>query len=995
MKISLLGPVEVRADDGALLDLGGTRLRTLLIRLALEPGRTVSHDALIDAVWPQDRPANSANALQQLVSRLRKRGLPVQADTAGYRLEIGESDIDIFGAASGRPWRGPALAEVADRDFARAHLSRLGELRTQAAEQAAGSIGELEALVAEHPLRERPVELLMRALWEQDRPAEALAAFERFRELVADQLGADPSAALTELNVEILRGQHPERAGLPAALTSFVGRDADVTGLRALLREARLVTLIGPGGSGKTRLALETARQLPEVRLVELAPLAEPVEVPTTVLAALGVRENAMLKHRGVDQQEPVERLISALSHRTMLLIFDNCEHLLDPVARLAESILTLCPGVTVLATSREPLGLTGEALWPVEPLQAPAAVTLLTDRARAAKPGFEASEAELASLCEALDRMPLAIELAAARLRTMSLGQLTARIDERFRLLTGGSRTALPRHQTLRAVVDWSWELCGREERQAWRSLSVFHGGATLSALEAVAGEEVFDQLSALVDKSLVRVEGERYTMLETIREYGLDRLADAERTSLERAHGHYFAGLAERAEPHLREASQIEWLMLLRADHDNLHAALRRSVARQEAPLAVRLVAGLGWYWWLSGYRAEGSSLAEEALTLPYPPQAPIDRLAVAYTVAALNIIDGRGDLAKAKVWFDLAAGLIARSGLVHPLLKLVGPTTLLAGWDVTGAAELLPAYEQLFDDDDRWVAATARTFYAHTLVNLGRTGPLAKSSFEQALATYRKVGDAWGMALALEALSMVEAQEGDFASSAQRAQEAGRLLTALGNSEDLLQMRLRLAIAQWWLGQERECLATLADAEQLANRLGSILGRAAIDFAWGNVARIRGEHAQARRLLERAAEHLSDDLIAPQFRAVHASAFGLLSAAEGDFGQARLRHAQAVDLAVSSGDSPVIGHTLVGCADLSLREGDPELAATLLGAAEAMNGAIDHSILDRPQVEAGARKALGEKRFLAAYQRGQAATVASLPKLTGLPLSISASA
>ncbi|WP_020523251.1 AfsR/SARP family transcriptional regulator [Catelliglobosispora koreensis] len=286
MKISLLGPAEVRADDGTLVDLGGARVRTLLIRLALEPGRTVSLDALVDAVWVDDPPGNAANALQQLISRLRRRGLPITGEPGGYRLDVSEQDVDIFGPDAGDPWRGPALAEVADRPFAAPHLTRLNELRTAAEEDAASGVPELEALVTKHPLRERPVELLMRALWAQGRPAEALAAYERFRRSVADALGADPSAGLSRLHLEILQGQEPQ--SLPLSLTSFIGRQIDLRRVRQLLGKSRLVTLTGPGGAGKTRLAIESARGLPDVKLVELAALTEPEQIAPAVLASLG-----------------------------------------------------------------------------------------------------------------------------------------------------------------------------------------------------------------------------------------------------------------------------------------------------------------------------------------------------------------------------------------------------------------------------------------------------------------------------------------------------------------------------------------------------------------------------------------------------------------------------------------------------------------------------------------------------------------------------------
>jgi predicted ATPase/DNA-binding SARP family transcriptional activator len=999
VRISLLGPVEVRGDDGAPIDLGGARLRTLLIRLALDPERIVSHDALIDAVWGDEPPANASNALQQLVSRLRRRGVPITADSAGYRIEVPKQDIDIFGPEADGPGRGPALADVADRDFALPHITRLTELRAAAAEEGAQGVSELEALVAAHPLRERPVELLMRALWEAGRPAEALAAYERYRGLIADQLGADPSPALSRLHVEMLRGQAAQAAPqrLPVALTSFVGRDDDVERLRETLGAARLVTLIGPGGSGKTRLALETARSRADVHLIELAPLTGEAEVAPAILTALGVREHNLLKHRGsgVDLTDPMERVVAALSHQQALLIMDNCEHLLDHVARVTERVLTRCPGVRVFATSREPLGLIGETVWPVEPLADAAALRLLVDRATASRPGFRLDDPALGTrLCRELDGMPLAIELAAARLRTMPLEQLTARLDERFRLLTGGSRTAMPRHQTLRAVVDWSWELCGDAERRVWTVLSVFQGGATLCAVEALAGQEAFDVLTALVDKSLVRVDGERYSMLETIRDYGLSKLDIAERERLHHAHAVYFADFAEEAEPHLRGEGQVRWLNTLRDDHENLHAALRRSTAAGDVPTAIRLIAALGWYWWLSGYRAEGSGLAAEVLNLPYAGPLPPQRHAIALTVAALNIVDGRQDLDQAKVWFQRASELVRDiDEPEHPVLKLVAPTTLVTGWDLMAATELLPEYEKLFDDAEPWVAATARAFHAHTLVNLGRSVGEAKRNFEAALEIYRSAGDRWGMSLALDALSMMDAQQGDFAGSAAHAEEALALLRELGTQEDLVQLWLRLAMARSKLGRPDQAATVLAEAEREAERMGSSFGLAGVNFAIATAARFNGDLATARQRLDQATARVAEVLVAPQFRAILAGSYALLAGEEGDLAQARRRHTEALELGLASGDYPVIGHVLVGCADLSLREGDPRLAARLLGAAEAMNGVVDHSIPDRERVTDAARKALGDKAYHAAYGEGLAATTESLPGLTGLPLALDA--
>src|SRR6185436_3390535 len=373
----------------------------------------------------------------------------------------------------------------------------------------------------------------MRALVASGRESEALVVYERAREALADALGADPSSELSALHVALLRGELGRRAenrktNLRAELTSFVGKDADVAAVRDLVAEHRLTTLIGPGGAGKTRLATETARtllgDLPDgVWLVELAAIGAGGDVAQATLAALRLRD-ALLAD--ATDAEPTDRVVAALRERAMVLILDNCEHVIESAATFAHRVLGECRRLRILATSREPLGITGEALWPVAPLGLPAqdatpgeiesapAIRLLRERAGAVRNDLATdarTSSTLARVCRALDGMPLAIELAAARLRTMSLDQLANRLDDRFRLLTGGSRTALPRHRTLRAVVDWSWELLTDVERVVLRRLSVFSGGASLEAVErvcagdAVEAGDVLELLTALTEKSLL----------------------------------------------------------------------------------------------------------------------------------------------------------------------------------------------------------------------------------------------------------------------------------------------------------------------------------------------------------------------------------------------------------------------------------------------------------------------------------------------------------
>ena len=601
MQIGILGSFEVRTDDGALADVPGARLRALLIALALEPGHVVPKATLVDWIWGEHPPSDAANALQRLVSRLRK-ALPegvVEGQTDGYRLTVEPDAVDavrferLVGQARSDEdprraqllrealalWRGAAMQDVGLQESAAfdAAVTRLEGLRLTAMEDrfdaeislghGAELVTELTDLVAAHPVRERLVAALMRALVAAGRDTEALLVYQRTREALADELGVDPSPELSALHVALLRGELGRReenrkTNLRAELTSFVGKDADVAAVRELIAGHRLTTLIGPGGSGKTRLATETARtllgDLPDgAWLVELAAIGADGDVAQSTLTALGLRD-ALLGE--APNAELTDRLIAAIREREALLILDNCEHVIESAAAFAYRVLGECQRLRILATSREPLGITGEALWLVEPLALPEedaspgeiesspAVQLLRDRAGAVRRDLAVDAhtlSTMARVCRSLDGMPLAIELAAARLRTMSIDQLASRLDDRFRLLTSGSRTALPRHRTLRAVVDWSWELLTDAERTVLRRLSVFSGGASLEAAEwvcvgdAVELEQVLELLTSLAEKSLLLAEGDsapRYRMIGTIKEYAADRLAEAGESDLAR---------------------------------------------------------------------------------------------------------------------------------------------------------------------------------------------------------------------------------------------------------------------------------------------------------------------------------------------------------------------------------------------------------------------------------------------------------------------------
>ncbi len=799
VRIGILGPLDVRTDAGDPIELSGARLRALVVELAQSAGKVQTQRDLIDALWPDDPPAGGANALQALVSRLR-RALPgniVESNGSGYRLTIAPDNVDAYRfeqlVAAGKQsladeprlaadalrralalWRGPALTDAADGGIARPAVARLEDLRVAALEDlvdaqlrggnGAPDISALQAITAEHPTRERTVHLLMQALVAAGRPADALGAYEQLRTTLADRLGADPGRELAELHVRILRGDaEPPRSAtspptnLRAGVTTFIGRDDDLVRVGKLVSESRLVTLTGPGGSGKTRLAVEAARsllgQVPDgAWLVELAPLGSSSAVPQAILAALGLHENAILprarpgaltswdawldrlaEHLGTNA-DVIDRLTGALADKDLLLVLDNCEHLIDAVATIADHLLGRCPRLRILTTSREPLGVTGETLWPVEPLDLPPAgadathaatfpaVRLFADRAAAAYPEFTLDDGtvdDVVVICRALDGMPLAIELAAARLRTMTLNQIACRLDDRFGLLAAGSRTALPRHQTLRGVVDWSWDLLADDERALLRRLAYFSGGATAEAAERVmtdvghSAQDVLGLLTALADKSLLVLErsGEpRYRLLETIKAYGVERLAEAGETELvRRAHSAYYLDLTETAEQHLRTADQLIWLERLDTEYENIHAALRAAIEASDADTAVRFVGALGSYWNLRGKRAESVVLASAALDLP--GDAPLEARALAYANGGLCAHVSYWPLEEdqAKEWFEAAVRLSKQvDQLKHPMLRLVEPmANLIQAWK--DGSQSLTVPDHLLTDPDPWVRGT----------------------------------------------------------------------------------------------------------------------------------------------------------------------------------------------------------------------------------------------------------------------------------------------
>ncbi|MET8799860.1 BTAD domain-containing putative transcriptional regulator [Nocardia sp. NPDC004568] len=1048
MQIALLGPLDIRADDGGSIEVPGVRLRTLLIALALEPARVVPRTTLVDWIWGEQPPADAANALQALVSRLR-RLLPdgsLEGQAGGYRLTVRPGAVDavrfeqLLEEARGRDdaqrtrllrealglWRGAPMqdVEVRDNEAVDAVITRLEGLRLAATEdlyeseirlgRAAEQVSELTELVARYPVRERLVAALMRALGAAGRGSEALVVYQDAREALADTLGVDPSPELSGLHVALLRGEvgaenTERRTNLRAELTGYIGKYADIAAVRDLVANHRLTTLTGPGGSGKTRLAQETAQtlldDLPDgAWLVELASVDADGDVAQSAIAALGLRD-ALLG--GAPNAEPIERFVAAVRDRETLVILDNCEHVIDAVAVFAHRALGECRRLRILATSREPLGITGEALWQVEPLALPAehadpeaieaspAVQLLRDRAGAVRKDLAADPRALATMgrvCRALDGIPLAIELAAARLRTMSLDQLADRLDDRFRLLTGGSRTAIPQHRTLRAVVDWSWELLTDAERTVLRRLAVFAGGASLAAVEQVCSDtgdgpntgvepwEVLELLTALTEKSLLLTAGEtepRYRMLDTIRQYARDRLEESgEADAARRAHLGYFTGLAATAEPHLRRAEQLEWLTVLEAEHDNIAVAMRGALAAGDAAGALRLAAAAGWYWWLGGYKAEGLEFVSAVADAP----AEVDDAtrALVYALVVHFLSSGRNDAIQVGEWIRkaYAASRDVRAG--HPALSFIAALERM----LHGPEGLPTAFEPLLADDDPWVRALARLQMGKMRIVLGQDGPEADEYLAAALTEFRELGERWGMSFALTERANRFATHGEFTAACELFEQAVAVVTEIGATEDIVGLLSRQAQLYWLAGATEASAAAMAEAQRCAGRVAWPVALAELALARAELARWAGDTEQAHEQVRVATTVLGSEAEKPQPAAAIHTLHGYLAT---DLDEARTHHTAAFRAATEAGHAMLVAQVIVGIADLALRADRAVEAARLLAASTAVHGVPDRSQPDAARIERTVRDRLGEADFTEAMREGAEADWRELAALT----------
>ncbi|MFJ6072796.1 ATP-binding protein [Streptomyces sp. NPDC093065] len=640
--------------------------------------------------------------------------------------------------------------------------------------------------------------------------------------------------------------------------------------LRTDLVSARLVTLLGPGGAGKTRLSQEVAEGVGDtardgVWLAELAPVDDPADVPEAVLTAVGARETVLYRAGAEEmravtasegQDTAVERLVEHCGRRRMLIVLDNCEHVVDAAARLTEEILARCPHLTVLATSREPLGVPGESLRPVEPLPEPAALRLLADRGAAARPGFrvdadEATAAACAEICRRLDGLPLAIELAAARLRMLTPRQIADRLDDRFRLLTSGSRTVLPRQQTLRAVVDWSWDLLDADERDVLGRLSVFAGGCDLAAAEAVCGPAALDALGSLVDKSLVVAapvtdrsngDGMRYRLLETVAEYAGERLDESgARATTARAHLTYYRELARTTDPLLRGPQQLAAVERLEREYENLRTALRHAVAERDEQEALSLTLSLVWYWQMRDLRVEARNWFVEVMALgPDPFTEP---------VTPAQPVWERCTSAPPPMTGEVLAE--ARRG-VH-LAHLACMDTELDAWQQPGAQAKLRAIADTYEPGMPQTCSSPGLLWFYAVMLVGDMARL-REIMDATLRTCRATpGYEWELAGGLQMRAQMLANRTDWAGDALRdADESLEIYRRLGDAWGMAEALSGRAEARERVGEYRLAAVDYRAAAEHAERLGAHAQVDILDARLGSVLLEAGESEEGERIL-----------------------------------------------------------------------------------------------------------------------------------------------
>ncbi|MGI9822419.1 AfsR/SARP family transcriptional regulator [Agromyces sp. Marseille-Q5079] len=909
-RVSVLGPISIEGPNGVPVEPPGSLAKALIAVLAALPreaGGGVAVDTIIDELWGEVRPRNAKAALQTLVSRLRAvaaDGL-LRSVPGGYALGVDTAGLDLTRAAALAAdasadasalddalamWRGepgtdlgdaPAAEALADRASAArsALLRRRANLRADAGDHA-GAAADLDVLLAMNPLDEQLVAARLRELAASGRRADALAAFAAFRERLADQLGVSPSAELVAVNAELLRDDPApptassprRRIGVRAAPNALIGRDDDVAAVELAMTRHRLVTILGPGGLGKTRLAQEIAlrSEAPTVVVVELASVRTDDDVALALGSTLGIREastSQRLAETAVVRRDARSRIIEQLSERPTLLVLDNCEQIIEGVARWTADLLAAAPTLRVLSTSRSPLAIGAEQVYPLATLAAGGpdaepgpAVRLFLERARSARPAASLPLDVVKRLCDRLDGLPLAIELAAARVRSMSVEQIESRLADRFTLLASGDRSAPERQRTLAAVIEWSWALLTPAEQAALPRLAWFVDGFGADAAEAVLGTaDAVWVLDGLITQSLLAVADDalgqpRFRMLETVREFGQVRLDADERAEVTAAMADWASEFSRRSLGHVRGPAQLRTFASIAIEQDNLVAVLRTAIEHRDAPTVTAVFAALGYFWTVRSAHAEILGLSDAVLeaTRGTRPDAAHGEAAM----LGLILIAGTNFAADTPIGLRALARLraVAKLGLARaPWIDAI-TQFLLAMPDLELAGTLIAS---MTESDDPETALIANILQSQFTENEGEPGLAA----EYALRTHRlaeQVGDAWASAMSALMLAELAGQRGDSDEALEWATEARAGMVRLEATQDLLQIDWMVTshlISAGRLDEAEERLAIQAADDRITG--DGIPQTMTAQLGLVEVARLRGETALA---LQRAPKVLA---------------------------------------------------------------------------------------------------------------------------------------
>jgi predicted ATPase/DNA-binding SARP family transcriptional activator/tetratricopeptide (TPR) repeat protein len=876
----------------------GERPQALLAALAC--GRVVSVERLVDSIWGDEPPATPAKALQVLVSRVRAAcGAEALERTGdGYRIGLPDDQVDALvvraeaGAALAALPRDPSaaagharaalaldrglvagagddgpLAEVRraaarELDVARRVLAQ-AQSRSGAHDEA---LPALEDLVSRQPGDEALLGDLLTSLSAVRGAAAALERYGRYRSELRDRLGTDPGPELQRLHQQLLSLESPVREGVHYETTALLGRGDDLRRLRAALVASRVVSIVGPGGLGKTRLAHVLGRGAVQsiVHFVELVGVTAPEDLVSEIGAALGVRDSVSGRRTLTPEQraDVRARIAQHLDQAPSLLILDNCEHIVEAVADLVAYLVATTREVRILTTTRAPLTIAAERVYALGELDPEDASELFAQRAVAARPDVVLDETAVADIVSRLDGLPLAIELAAAKVRVMSTTDIARRLEDRFALLRGGDRSAPDRHQTLLAVIDWSWNLLGEPEKRALRWLSVFHDGFTLEAAERVLGPTALDSVQSLANQSLLTVletdTGVRYRMLETVREFGRLQLVDGGEDAA--ARGAHHAWAVEYAGAHggrIWSAEQFDAIDALRAEEVNLADVLRQALAGRDPEAVVQVLAALGAYWSILGNHARVIVLAE-AITDTVrdwtPPAELLDAARVALVMTLNNAMIGVAELAE-----PLRESLRRLGPGEDP--RVAALVTVLANFAPGDPHDFAGQLEEFARSDDRHLVGIASQWHSHVLENAGDP-EAAVAAAEHALSLADEVADGpWSGAILHTQIGQLEIQLGRFDSGVVHARAAMPVLERLGAWDDARQLRSLLALAAVRRGDLDQAEAELVQMADVGDPDQIFGGRLVMEIGAAELALARGDHDAGLALYRDAVDLVRD--------------------------------------------------------------------------------------------------------------------------------------